>query len=54
MPFPEHSFMFIPKGVKHQHVNTGREPLWLVFVYGHTARSRPVNPSASPHPHLKR
>jgi len=32
--FPEHSFMFIPKGVKHQHINTGREPLWLVFVYG--------------------
>jgi oxalate decarboxylase/phosphoglucose isomerase-like protein (cupin superfamily) len=23
-----------PKGMKHQHVNTGREPLWLVFVYG--------------------
>lgn len=34
IPFAEHSFMFIPKGVKHQHVNTGREPLWLVFVYG--------------------
>jgi putative monooxygenase len=34
VPFPTHSFMFIPKGVKHQHVNTGREPLWLVFVYG--------------------
>jgi oxalate decarboxylase/phosphoglucose isomerase-like protein (cupin superfamily) len=34
MTFPEHSFMFIPKGVKHQHINTGREPLWLVFVYG--------------------
>jgi oxalate decarboxylase/phosphoglucose isomerase-like protein (cupin superfamily) len=34
MPFLEHSFMFIPKGMKHQHVNTGREPLWLVFVYG--------------------
>jgi oxalate decarboxylase/phosphoglucose isomerase-like protein (cupin superfamily) len=33
-PFGEHTFMFIPKGVKHQHVNTGREPLWLVFVYG--------------------
>jgi oxalate decarboxylase/phosphoglucose isomerase-like protein (cupin superfamily) len=33
-PFPTHSFMFIPKGVKHQHLNTGREPLWLVFVYG--------------------
>lgn len=33
-PFAPHTFMFIPKGVKHQHVNTGREPLWLVFVYG--------------------
>jgi len=29
-----HTFMFIPKGVRHQHINTGREPLWLVFVYG--------------------
>ena len=34
IPFAAHTFMFIPKGVKHQHVNTGREPLWLVFVYG--------------------
>ena len=34
VPFTEHTFMFIPKGVRHQHVNTGREPLWLVFVYG--------------------
>lgn len=33
-PFAAHTFMFIPKGVKHQHVNTGREPLWLIFVYG--------------------
>ncbi|NGN62699.1 cupin domain-containing protein [Streptomyces sp. A7024] len=33
-PFGTHTFMFIPKGVKHQHINTGREPLWLVFVYG--------------------
>jgi oxalate decarboxylase/phosphoglucose isomerase-like protein (cupin superfamily) len=33
-PFGSHTFMFIPKGIKHQHVNTGREPLWLVFVYG--------------------
>jgi oxalate decarboxylase/phosphoglucose isomerase-like protein (cupin superfamily) len=33
-PFGPHTFMFIPKGIKHQHVNTGREPLWLVFVYG--------------------
>ena len=33
-PFATHTFMFIPKGVPHRHVNTGREPLWLVFVYG--------------------
>ncbi len=33
-PFASNTFMFIPKGIKHQHVNTGREPLWLVFVYG--------------------
>ena len=33
-PFEANTFMYIPKGVKHQHVNTGREPLWLVFVYG--------------------
>ena len=33
-PFASHTFMYIPKGVHHQHVNTGREPLWLVFVYG--------------------
>lgn len=33
-PFGPHSFMFMPKGEKHQHVNTGSEPLWLVFVYG--------------------
>jgi putative monooxygenase len=33
-PFAPHTFMYIPKGVHHQHVNTGREPLWLVFVYG--------------------
>jgi len=34
VPFSEHSFMFIPKGVMHQHRNTGREPLWLIFIYG--------------------
>jgi quercetin dioxygenase-like cupin family protein len=34
VPFDEHSFMFILKGVKHQHINTGREPPWLVLVYG--------------------
>ena len=33
-PFAAHTFMYIPRGVKHQHVNTGREPLWLIFVYG--------------------
>jgi putative monooxygenase len=26
--------MFTPKGVKHQHINAGREPLWLVSGYG--------------------
>ena len=31
--FGEHSFMFIPKGVEHQHVNTGDEPMWLVWMY---------------------
>jgi oxalate decarboxylase/phosphoglucose isomerase-like protein (cupin superfamily) len=34
IPFAEHSFMYIPRGMPHRHVNTGREPLWLVFVYG--------------------
>jgi putative monooxygenase len=34
VPFDQHTFMFIPRGIQHQHVNTGREPLWLVFVYG--------------------
>jgi mannose-6-phosphate isomerase-like protein (cupin superfamily) len=33
-PFETHTFTFIPKGVKHQHVNTRREPLWPVFIYG--------------------
>lgn len=32
-PFGEHSFMFIPKGVEHQHVNTGEEPMWLIWMY---------------------
>ena len=31
--FGSNSFMFIPKGVVHRHVNTGTEPLWLVFIY---------------------
>ncbi|MBX6350365.1 MAG: cupin domain-containing protein [Clostridia bacterium] len=31
--FEAHDFMFIPKGVEHQHLNTGDEPLWLVWLY---------------------
>src|SRR4051812_39867520 len=31
--FGANSFMFIPKGVEHQHVNTGEEPMWLVWMY---------------------
>ena len=31
--FGANSFMFIPKGVFHQHVNTGDEPMWLIFMY---------------------
>jgi len=31
--FGPNSFMFIPKGVFHRHVNTGDEPLWLTFTY---------------------
>ncbi len=31
--FGSNSFMFIPKGVFHRHVNTGDEPLWLTFTY---------------------
>ncbi|MGH8776113.1 MAG: cupin domain-containing protein [Jiangellaceae bacterium] len=34
IPFEPNTFMFIPKGEPHRHVNTGTEPLWLVFVYG--------------------
>ncbi len=33
-PFVEHTFMYIKKGVWHQHVNTGREPMWLIWIYG--------------------
>jgi gentisate 1,2-dioxygenase len=33
-PFAEHTFMYIKKGVLHQHINTGREPLWLIWIYG--------------------
>ena len=31
--FGPNSFIFIPKGVFHRHVNTGDEPLWLTFTY---------------------
>ena len=31
--FGANSFMFIPKGVFHRHVNTGDEPMWLIFMY---------------------
>ena len=31
--FGEHSFMFIPKGVEHQHVNVGEKPMWLIWMY---------------------
>jgi putative monooxygenase len=32
-PFSAGVFMFNPAGVPHQHVNTGTEPLWVIFVY---------------------
>ena len=31
--FKEYDYMFIPEGVYHQHVNTGSEPLWLLWAY---------------------
>ncbi len=31
--FGANSFMFIPTGVFHRHVNTGDEPMWLGFMY---------------------
>jgi putative monooxygenase len=31
--FEEGAWMFIPTGVFHQHVNTGKEPLWLIWMY---------------------
>lgn len=31
--FGSNSFMFIPKGVFHRHMNTGDEPMWMVFMY---------------------
>ena len=33
IPFKEGEWMFIPKGVFHQHQNTGVEPLWLIWMY---------------------
>jgi putative monooxygenase len=32
-PFREGDFLFIPEGEYHQHVNTGDEPLWLLWCY---------------------
>lgn len=32
-PFKEGDYMFIPEGEFHQHVNTGDEPLWLLWCY---------------------
>jgi putative monooxygenase len=26
-------FMFNAAGVPHQHVNTGAEPMWMIFIY---------------------
>jgi quercetin dioxygenase-like cupin family protein len=31
--FGPNTVMFNPRGISHQHVNTGSEPLWLFFVY---------------------
>jgi mannose-6-phosphate isomerase-like protein (cupin superfamily) len=33
VPFKQGEWMFIPKGVFHQHRNTGDEPLWLIWMY---------------------
>jgi putative monooxygenase len=33
IPFQQNDFMFMPKGARHQHVNTGDEPLWLIWAY---------------------
>ena len=33
VPFKEGEWMFIPKGIFHQHQNTGGEPLWLIWMY---------------------
>jgi mannose-6-phosphate isomerase-like protein (cupin superfamily) len=32
-PIKAMDFCFIPKGVYHQHINTGQEPLLLVWIY---------------------
>lgn len=31
--FKEHDFMFVPEGIEHQHFNTGRTPMWLIWIY---------------------
>ena len=31
--FKQNDWMFIPKGVYHQHINNGDEPLWLIWLY---------------------
>ncbi len=32
-PFKKHDLMFVPEGVEHQHINTGDEPMWLLWIY---------------------
>ncbi len=32
-PFGQHDMIFVPKDLKHQHVNTGTEPLVLLWAY---------------------
>lgn len=32
-PFGPHDMIFVPKDLKHQHVNTGTEPLVLLWAY---------------------
>ncbi len=31
--FDTYDMMFIPEGVEHQHINTGDEPMWLLWLY---------------------
>lgn len=33
VPFKEGDWIYIPKGVFHQHKNSGEEPLWLIWMY---------------------